>query len=129
MRIELACCVAALLSTAATAAQNRCPSLIAAFGSRLADVNCFESPDLTTNNPAVGLTATTPANNSLSGLPPFAFTPITDRGVISPNPPNRTAIAKAVPGVQLNAQFADDPTGQGRFLLRLPDNWNGGLVV
>jgi hypothetical protein len=124
MRIQLACCLAALVSAAATAAQNRCPALIAAFGSRLADVNCFESSDLTTNN-----SATTPANNSIAGLPPLAFTPQTDRNVIAPSAPDRTPITKAVPGVQLNARIADDPTGQGRFLLRLPDDWNGKLVV
>jgi pimeloyl-ACP methyl ester carboxylesterase len=27
------------------------------------------------------------------------------------------------------ARFANDATGQGRFLLRLPDDWNGSLVV
>src|SRR4029077_8262965 len=85
---------------------------------------CVESADLTTNNPA-----TTPANNSIPGLPPFAFTPQTDRNVISPNPPNRTPITKAVPGVQLQARIASDSTREGRFLLRLPDDWNGRLVV
>jgi len=94
------------------------------FGSSLADATCTESTDLTTANPA-----TTPANNSLPGLPPFAFTPQTDRGVISPNPPNRTPITKAVPGLQLNARIASDPTGEARFLLRLPNDWNGRLVV
>src|SRR6266851_136783 len=125
MRIRLACCIAVLSSTAAFAApKDRCASLRAAFGTRLADANCSESTDLTTNN-----AATTPANNSLPGLPPFAFTPITDRGVIAPDAANKTPITKAVPGVQLNARIASDPTGQGRFLLRLPDDWNGRLVV
>src|SRR5262249_21476498 len=101
-----------------------CPDLLKAFGSSLADVNCFVSTDLTTNNPV-----TTPANNSLPGLPAFAFTPQTDRSVISPNPPNRTPITKAVPGIQLDARIASDPAGQGRFLLRLPNDWNGRLVV
>src|SRR4029079_8719810 len=72
---------------------------------------------------------TTPGNNTLPGLPAGAFTPETDRGVISPNPPNRTPITKAVPGVQLEAAFAADPTGQARFVIRLPDDWNGKLVV
>src|SRR5438445_9483590 len=105
-------------------AEVRCADVLKALGSRLADVNCFVSTDLTTNN-----SLTTPANNSLPGLPAFAFTPITDRGVIAPIAGKRTPITKAVPGLQLNARIASDPTGQARFLLRLPDDWNGRLVV
>src|SRR5215471_2439056 len=101
-----------------------CESVLKALGPSLADVTCFASTDLTTANPL-----TTPANNSQPGLPPFAFTPQTDRSVISPNPPNRTPITKAVPGIQLDARIASDPTGQARFLLRLPNGWNGRLVV
>ena len=101
-----------------------CADVLKVLGSSLADVTCFASTDLTTANPL-----TTPANNSLPGLPPFAFTPQTDRNVISPNPPNRTPITKAVPGIQLDARIASDPTGQARFLLRLPNGWNGRLVV
>ncbi len=97
---------------------------------RAADVVCFESPDLTTNNTNAPPTGpTTPANNSLQGLLPFAFTPQTDRNVISPDPPNRTPITKLVPGIQVQGRFADDPTEEARFLLRLPDDWNGKLVV
>src|ERR1051325_11695676 len=101
-----------------------CDDVKAALGSALADVNCFESTDLTTNNPL-----TTPPDNSLPGLPPFAFTPQTDRGVISPKAGDRTPISKAVPGIQLDARIASDPQGQARFLLRLPADWNGRLVV
>jgi len=101
-----------------------CADVIKALGSSLADVTCFASADLTTNN-----TQTTPANDSLPGLPPFAFTPITDRTVIAPSAGKRTPITKAVPGLQLNARIASDPTGQARFLLRLPNDWNGRLVV
>src|SRR5439155_14915107 len=90
-------------------------------------VTCFVSNDLTTNNTAIDQ-KTTPDNNSL-GLAPGAFTPTTDRGVISPDAPNRTPIMKAVPGLQINARIASDPTGQARFLLRLPNDWNGRLVV
>ena len=90
-------------------------------------VTCFVSNDLTTNNTTIDQ-KTTPDNNSL-GLAPGAFTPITDRGVISPDAPNRTPIMKAVPGLQINARMASDPTGQARFLLRLPNDWNGRLVV
>jgi len=101
-----------------------CVDVLKTLGSSLADVNCFASDDLTTNNPL-----TTPANNSLPGLPAFAFTPITDRSVIAPSAGKRTPITKAVPGIQLDARIASDPQGQGRFLLRLPNDWNGRLVV
>jgi hypothetical protein len=101
-----------------------CADVLKALGSRLADATCFQSTDLTTNNPL-----TTPANNSLPGLPAFAFTPITDRGVIAPIAGKRTPITQTVPGLQLNARIASDPAGQARFLLRLPNDWNGRLVI
>ncbi len=110
-------------STSAVAA-TQCDRLLAHLGNQVADVNCAESPDLTTANPN-----TTPADNSLPGLPAFAFTPQTDRSVISPSPPNRTPITKAVPGIQLDARISGDPTGEARILFRLPNHWNGKLVV
>src|SRR5207302_10691014 len=91
---------------------------------QLADPTCFQSTDLTTANPA-----TTPDDNSLAGVPPGAFQPKTDRAVIAPIAGKRTPITKVVPGLQLNARIASDPTGQARFLLRLPNDWNGRLVV
>jgi len=99
-----------------------CEDVRKALGNQLTDVTCFQSADLTTNNPV-----TTPANNSLAGLPPGAFTPVTDRGVIAPSAGKRTPITKTVPGLQLNARVASD--SQARFLLRLPNDWNGRLVV
>ncbi len=105
-------------------AETGCQDIVKALGKTATDVVCFDSTDLTTANPA-----TTPLNNSLAGWPAFAFTPVTDRGVISPLPPNQTTITKAVPGIQVEGYFADDPTHEARFLLRFPNDWNGKLVM
>ena len=113
----------ACLAPAANASTS-CERLLAQFGGALADATCVDSADLTTTNPA-----TTPANDSIPGLPPFAFTPQTDRATIAPSPAKRPPITTVVPGLQLQARIASDPTGQARFLLRLPANWNGRLVV
>src|SRR5206468_5985004 len=51
-------------------AETRCEQILKKWGDQLADANCFESTDLTTNNPL-----TTPLDNSIPGLPLFAFTP------------------------------------------------------
>ena len=94
-------------------AATRCDRFVGQHANKVlnaADTFCFESPDLTTANPL-----TTPADNSLPGLPAFAFTPQTDRSVISPDPPNRTPITKKVPGVQLDARIAVDPAGEARI--------------
>lgn len=42
-------------------------------------------------------------------------------------PADWTPITAAVPGVLIEGAFRDDP--QARFLIRLPDHWNGKLVV
>ena len=93
----------AMLAATSAAAASRCDQLLARLGNQVvnaADTTCFDSPDLTTANPN-----TTPADNSLPGLPAFAFTPQTDRSVISPSPPNRTPITKAVPGISWMRAF------------------------
>jgi len=116
--------LASLLVPLATSAATKCDRVLQRLGDRLTGATCFESTDLTTNNPA-----TTPTDNSITTLPAFAFTPQTDRSKIAPSAGKRTPITKVVPGVQINAYIAGDPTGQARFLLRLPDDWNGRLVV
>src|SRR5438477_9244067 len=122
---QLSAAALALFASFSATAATRCDQILERIGGSLSGVvTCFESTDLTTANPL-----TTPVNNTLPGLPAGAWTPQTDRNVISPNPPNRTPITKAVPGVQLEGYLADDPTGEARFLLRLPDDWNGDLVV
>ena len=66
-------------------------------------------------------------------LPAGVFTPRTDRSILinalTTPASDKTPITKAVPGIQINARIAADPTGQARFLLRLPNSWNGRLVV
>jgi hypothetical protein len=107
-----------------SAVPGRCEQVLSRLGDSLADATCTESADLTTDNPA-----TTPANNAIPALPPFAFTPQTDRDTIAPDPDHRPPITGHVPGIQINARIAGDPQGQARVLIRLPDNWNGRLVV
>jgi hypothetical protein len=114
----------ACLAPGLAAASPACDQLLRHFGTALADATCVDSADLTTTNPG-----TTPANDSLAGLPPFAFTPQTDRATISPSAAKRAPVTKVVPGIQLDGRIASDPTGQARLLLRLPADWNGRLVV
>ncbi|KIH81739.1 3-hydroxybutyrate oligomer hydrolase family protein [Pseudomonas batumici] len=114
-----------ILAGAATAGTlSPCERMLKKLDSQLADASCVESPDLTTRNPG-----TTPADNSLPGLPPLAFMPQADRAILVANAASRPPIKKAVPGLQIQARFAKDPQGQARFLLRLPKDWNGSLVV
>jgi hypothetical protein len=124
VRRFIVCVLALMFVPGLAAAQSRCDRVLRQLAHQLADAVCVESPDLTTTNPD-----TTPQNNSLPGLPAFAFTPQTDRGVIAPSSAKRPPITKIVPGLQIQARFAGDKTGQGRFLLRLPNDWNGSLVV
>lgn len=125
----------AILPIAALAAPG-CAAIEQYLAGRAVDVVCFHSDDLRTNNPSTAQ-PTTPADNSILHFAdgtPFpgifggigGFTPKTDRGVISNGPGGSTA---AVPGIQVEGWFADDPAKQARFLLRFPDAWNGKLVV
>ena len=120
------CTTAALLLAFPFAAHARltCADVLKALSKELADATCFVSTDLTTRNPQ-----TTPGDNTLQGVEPGAFTPTTDRTVISPRGDANTPITKTVPGLQIQARIRSDPLGQARFLLRLPNDWNGRLVV
>jgi hypothetical protein len=123
------CSAAALFAVAFSAhAKLTCADVLRALSRDLVDATCFESTDLTTKNDK-----TTPPDNL---FPDLSFTPRTDRAVISPrgdpnDPQNRpnTPRTKTVPGLQIQARIASDPLGQARFLLRLPNDWNGRLVV
>ena len=46
---------------------------------------------------------------------------------VSPDAPFRTAITRAVPGLQVTGAMADDV--DARWVLRMPEAWNGKLVV
>ena len=102
--------------------QDLCASVKLALLAETQDVQCAASADLTTANPD-----TTPPDNSRPGLPPSAFTPRTDAQAVSPDAPHRTPITRAVPGLQVTGAMADDP--DARWVLRLPESWNGRLVV
>jgi hypothetical protein len=130
-RAALGCGLFLILAIAAPLpAHAGCPEILAFLAHRAVSPVCLESADLTTNNATLPPTGpTTPADNSLPPWPLFAYTPRTDRAVISPDPPDRTPITRAVPGIQVQGYFAGDPPGQARFFLRLPNAWNGGLVV
>lgn len=120
------CALAALLLSVpfSAGAAPMCAEVLKALKKDLVEATCFASADLTTNNEQ-----TTPPDNSNPALPPFAFTPRTDRSVISPSAGKRAPITRVVPGLQIQARIASDPEGQARFLLRLPNDWNGRLVV
>jgi pimeloyl-ACP methyl ester carboxylesterase len=102
--------------------QDACTDIRLALLADTQDVQCFQSADLTTANPN-----TTPQDNSRPGLPPSAFTPRTDAQAVSPDAPNRTPIRGPVPGVQISGAMADDI--DARWVLRIPEGWNGKIVV
>jgi hypothetical protein len=120
MRLVAALLLAALNLPAV--AQDACTRISLALLAETQDVQCVSSPDLTTAN-----ANTTPQDNSRLGLPPSAFTPRTDAQAVSPDAPARTPITRTVPGLQITGAMADD--ADARWVLRLPDSWNGRVVV
>ena len=121
IRSSFAVACVALFSNAAYS-QDACSVVSAALGAAVQEVACTASSDLTTANPA-----TTPPDNSRAGLPPSAFTPRTDANAVAPDAPHRTPITRAVPGLQITGGMADDK--DARWVIRLPQDWNGKLVV
>jgi pimeloyl-ACP methyl ester carboxylesterase len=123
MRLARLLVVAALGSLATPGlAQDACSEVKLALLAETQNVDCTVSADLTTAN-----ANTTPQDNSRAGLPPSAFTPRTDAQAVSPDAPYRTPLTRAVPGLQVTGGMADDP--DARWVLRLPEAWNGKLVV
>jgi len=120
MRLAVFAVGAALAAPAFS--QDVCTQVRLALLADTQEVQCVQSADLTTANPD-----TTPQDNSRPGLPPSAFTPRTDAQAVSPDAPNRTPITRAVPGVQITGAMADDT--DARWVLRIPEGWNGGIVV
>jgi hypothetical protein len=124
-KLSMAALTLALLVPFAANASARCDAVLAAFGNKLVGATCFDKTDLTTNGDSDTLQPTTPADDSL-GLPAGAFRPQTDRKVLVDIPGGDiTPITTAVPGLQISGWFASDPAHEARFLLRLPNNWNG----
>ena len=114
----------ALLAAIAPAvfSQDPCDQIRLALLADTQDLQCVSSPDLTTANQN-----TTPQDNSRAGLPPSAFTPRTDAQAVSPDAPARTPLTRAVPGLQITGAMIDDI--DARWVLRLPESWNGKIVV
>ena len=108
-----------------SAAPDRCEQTLSRFGNRLADATCTESGDLTTANPA------SRPRQRRDYVTPAVCVYAADRSRHN-CPPIRT-IARQSPGpcraFRSTLAFAGDPQGQARVLIRLPNNWNGRLVV
>ena len=121
MRMRLLFLLGLLAPAEAALAQGACGQVVAALTS-VQEVECVISPDLTTNNQN-----TTPADNSRAGKPANAFTPRTDAAAVSPDVPARTPVTRAVPGLQITGGMADD--ADARWVLRLPADWNGKVVI
>lgn len=102
--------------------QDACTRISLALLAETQDLQCVPSPDLTTANQN-----TTPQDNARLGLPPSAFTPRTDAQAVSPDAPARTPITRSVPGLQITGAMADD--ADARWVLRIPESWNGRIVV
>jgi hypothetical protein len=120
MRLAVVAIFAALAAPAFS--QDACSQIRLALLADTQDVQCVQSADLTTANQN-----TTPQDNSRPGLPPSAFTPRTDAMAVSPDGAARTPIRGPVPGLQVTGAMADDI--DARWVLRIPEGWNGKIVV
>jgi 3HB-oligomer hydrolase (3HBOH) len=143
MRIRRTLCVGVLTMLAAHPGwADTCPTAITNFlqNKTTGTLTCFHAADLRTTVPPAA--PVTPPDNSIftfaNGVTPLpglfagfgSITPDTDLTVISNGPALvPTPINGAVAGWEVYGWYADDPQGEARFLLRLPDTWNGKLVV
>src|SRR5947209_4609047 len=124
MRTLIAVALVLLVLGLSAPARADCAAIEHALAGVVSDVHCVASADLTTRN-----ADTTPPDNSRPGLPPNAFTPRTDAQAVSPDAPFRTPIDpdRTFPGLQVTGAMTDD--ANARWVLRLPTDWNGRLVV
>jgi len=107
-----------------------CTEVLARLADKTIGATCFHADDLRTANPPTA--PVTPPDDSITtfadgtALPgstivgsDFSYTPVTDLEKISIGP-TPTTTSTAVPGIQVEGWFADDPSGEARFLLRFP---------
>ena len=130
--VRLSATAAMLGWCAASSAALTCDDITHFLSDKAVGVVCFKTDDLRPNNPLVP--PVTPANSPAAGsvtypdgsaVPLGALQASTDPTVISIGP---TPTPSKVPGLQVSGWYAEEPR-QARFLLRLPENWNGKLVV
>jgi hypothetical protein len=130
--IRVGASIAMLGWCAASSAALTCDDITHFLSDKSVGVVCFKTDDLRATNPPTP--PITPPNSPAQGsvtfpdgspAPAFAISATTDPTVISIGP---TPTSSKVPGIQVSGWYVEEPT-QARFLLRLPETWNGKLVV
>jgi 3HB-oligomer hydrolase (3HBOH)/Tannase and feruloyl esterase len=118
--------------SASSGAALTCADIEHFLSDKAVGVNCSKLDDLRATDPLSA--PVTPPNSPTAGsvtyadgtpVPAGAISATTDPTVISIAP---TPTVAKVPGIQVSGWYVEDPR-QARFLLRLPETWNGKLVV
>src|SRR5213076_1657836 len=124
MRTLIAVALVLLVLGLSAPARADCAAIEHALAGIASDVQCVASAHLTTR-----YADTTPPDNSRPGLPPNGFMPSTDAQAVSADAPFRTPLDpdRTFPGLQVTGAMTDDVNA--RWVLRLPNDWNGRLVV